>query len=180
MFRKVCVVLPAVLLMSCVHYAPDMKDSGMSQVSSTFFEPLRHPAVFSVRIQPHDASRLLQGKKVPIRLHTLIERNLRYRDLTATDERPADYVIIVEKKDISSHGTAFSKGYSDVMEKFLVDESPYIIEISIEEILINEKGEQVFGKRVALFSTPLIRSEEEIAGDISDSIIERALPGPRL
>lgn len=149
-----------------------MRDIAEKQLSSIFFEHLRIPASFTVQLQPPGATYLRNGEKTPIRLHEYIRDNVNKAPLLSDDSGRNKYAIVVEKRGITRSASDFSRAYDDVMEKLNIQESAYMVEVSIEEIMTNARGEDVFGKRVALFSTTLQRPEQAIATDIVDAILE--------
>lgn len=135
-------------------------------------------------MHPKGAKRLVKGERVPIRLADLIKEQLRTNDMLESEDvdknninlkRKNKYVIIVEKNILDTSKSDFSKSFNDVMEKLEMSERSYIMEISVEEIIKNAKGEDVFGKRLALFATTLHRKEEEVSSDIVRSILDEII-----
>lgn len=84
----------------------------------------------------------------------------------------AKYVITVKKQRLDGDKGAFASGYTDALENMAIAEVPYIIEIYLDEVKRNPGGEEVFGQRLAIFTTPLVRDEEDIANDIANLIMD--------
>lgn len=149
-----------------------MRDAADKQFSYIFFEHVQTPASFIVQLHPQGATYLRNGETTPIRLHEYIRDNVNKDPLLSDDSGRNKYAIVVEKRGVTKSASDFSRAYDDVMEKLKIQEAAYMVEVSIEEITTNARGEDVFGKRVALFSTTLQRPEQAIAADIVNAILE--------
>ncbi len=170
--KKFLFILASLFCVSCVQHSPDMREVAEKQLSATFFEHVRTPAFFVVQLHPQGATYLRNGETTPIRLHEYIIDNVYKEPLLSDDSSKNKYAIVVEKRGVTRSASDFSRAYDDIMEKLKIQEAAYMVEVSIEEITTNAKGEDVFGKRVALFSTTLQRPEQAIAADIVNAILE--------
>ncbi|MBQ7607352.1 MAG: hypothetical protein IJU76_05220 [Desulfovibrionaceae bacterium] len=172
---RLCTAFALLVCVSCVQQTGGMRDAAERQIASSFFAPLAPTARFIVRLQPPGATRLVRGERVPIRLHEALQSVLERDDLLFQEKEKdpgIKYALVVEKRDIRKAESEFSQSFSDTLEKLQMGEGSYMVEVSVEEIVKNEKGEELFGRRLALFSTPLHRSEDDIASDIVREIEE--------
>lgn len=175
MLRRVEIFLLVLCLVACAGHSASQREAAERQITSTFFTKLVAPARFIVQLQTPGATYLRNGKRVPLRLHESLKFALEQNDLLYKEGEGftgKKYALSVEKQEIKRQNADFSESLSKAMERLDFAEAPYMIEVSVEEIVKNAKGEELFGKRVALFSVTLHRSEDDIAADIVRSIDE--------
>ena len=154
-----------------MRYSDEIREAAHTQLDVIFFEPLHSPASFIVQLYPYGASRIINGKQVPITLHKLLEQQL-CANKSSFDAKYR-YFITVRKKQLVKYESNFFKSYNKVMQDFHISEAPYIIEITIEEVAKNAENEDVIGNCIATLTTSLVRSEHDIAYDIATLIQDR-------
>ena len=166
-------VLCLLLCVSCVEQTKGVRDVAETQLSVQLYEPIPSQAKFIVQLQA-GATHLVNGERVPIRLDealriALDRENLLFHENQAPGKK---YALVVEKQSIARGDSGFSQTFSQTLEKMQLGEGFFMVEVSVEEIVKNAKGEEIFGKRVGLFSTPLQRSQDDIAFDIVRALEE--------
>ena len=170
---KVMCLMAAVICTACVRYSDDLLETSRTQISHEFYGALTYPSDLAVRLYPPDASYIRNGSRHPVTLHALIERRLRGLHFIRPGHAPGTkYALIVRKQRLERNSGAVLSGYTEALESMAAGEAPYIIEIFLDEVKRNDRGEEVFGRRVALFTTLLVREEEDIAGDIVNIIMD--------
>jgi len=174
--KKKLIIVSFIILIcctSCVKYSKDLLETSKTQISHEFYKSITYPTDLVVMLSPIDATYINNGVNHPILLHTIIEKRLRNLNFVRFGHNnTVKYAITVKKQKLAGSSNALATGYTDALKNMGISESPYMIEIYLDEVEVNSAGDEILWERVAMFTTPLVRSEEEIANDIVNIIID--------
>jgi len=174
--KKILILVSLITLVcctSCVKYSEELLETSKTQISHEIYSSITYPTDFIVMLSPTDATYIQNGVKKPIQLHKLIEKQLRNLYFIRADYNSyIKYAITVKKQELKRSNDAFFAGYTDALENMGISEAPYIIEIYLDEIETNLAGDEIFGRRLAMFTTLMQRNEEDIANDIVNIIMD--------